>query len=106
MRNCERQPITQSFLAAGRLVDGVSDSLRQRVHALDVGGDHPKILVFRPNAVGEHAGPANPVLGCPENLRLRQVRADDWQFRDWRKQYGTAFAERLARSAVTSGASV
>ncbi len=70
------------MLAAGWLVDGFLHSWRQRVHALDVRGDRPQILVFRPNSIGEHAGTANPVFGCPENLRLRKVCTDHRQFGD------------------------
>src|SRR5712692_2086387 len=94
------------MLAAGWLVDGFLHSRRQRVHALDVRGDRPQILVFRPNSIGEHAGTANPVFGCPENLRLRKVCADHRQFGDRWKQNGTTLAERLARSAVTSGTGI
>ena len=91
------------MLGAGRLINGFLHSWRQRVHALDVRGDRPQVLVFRPNSIGEHAGAANPVFGCPENLRLRKVCADHRQFGDRWEQNGTTLAERLARNAVTSG---
>src|SRR5260370_37091449 len=94
------------MLVAGWLVDGFLHSWRQRADALDVRGDRPQILVFRPNSIGEHAGTANPVFGCPENLRLRKVCSDHRQFGDRWKQNGTTLAERLARSAGTSGTGI
>src|ERR1700676_5820284 len=44
---------------------------RERADPLDEGGYAPQLVVGGPLAVGKHSGPADAVLGDPENLGFR-----------------------------------
>lgn len=62
------------------------DTGRKSLDAFDVRGYGPQFLIGIPEAVGEHARPANSVFGDPENLPLRVFRAHFRELRNRREQ--------------------